>query len=103
MWAEGFDRATDDGNCREIALELVAALAFAGQDKGWMIVEGEVNCSSVNNPRVTHCWVEYGDWVVDLSNGRAMICDRDIFYNAPANKVSRLRRMTLRQFFRKVS
>lgn len=44
------------------------------------LCHGTVHCPDFETPRHGHAWLEYGDSVIDLTNGEGIGVDRDFYY-----------------------
>lgn len=58
------------GNCAEVHPALLADLSIAGHGKGWRLHKATVN---IGDGRGTHYWIERKGWVLDASDGKALL------------------------------
>lgn len=69
------------GDCYQAAANYVIEHAILGQDKHLVLVHGLVTGQgAIEGIQYGHAWVEDGDTVIDVSNGRNLRLPKDLYY-----------------------
>jgi hypothetical protein len=56
------------GDCYNVAVSLLRDLCCSGRQKGWRLVEAQVQFNPDRDP-LWHVWLEFDGWAVDVSDG----------------------------------
>jgi hypothetical protein len=68
------------GNCHFVASALASDLCNANYTEGWIVTSGKIY-SEKEKEFIEHSWLEYDGWVIDFSNNKTLILEREKYYD----------------------